>query len=252
MHCHGSLVTAYCCVLIAGGVGFSFRQARRQTPYGRYAALSASRRWVPAKPAWFFQELPSFLVPMLMCWGTGAKLRLGETLLLCLFCGHYFQRTFVYSLLTKGRPSPLRIVLSALIFCSVNGFVQSHYLLHCAAYGDAWLTDWRLLLGLIVFSIGMGINVHSDYILRNLRKPGELHYAIPKGGMFEYVSGANFLGEIIEWFGFAVAAWSVPALSFAVFTLCSIGPRAYHHHRFYLKFFSDYPQSRKAVIPFLF
>ncbi|XP_048842974.1 3-oxo-5-alpha-steroid 4-dehydrogenase 2-like isoform X2 [Brienomyrus brachyistius] len=218
MHCHGSLVTAYCCVLIAGGVGFSFRQARRQTPYGRYAALSASRRWVPAKPAWFFQELPSFLVPMLMCWGTGAKLRLGETLLLCLFCGHYFQRTFVYSLLTKGRPSPLRIVLSALIFCSVNGFVQSHYLLHCAAYGDAWLTDWRLLLG----------------------------------GMFEYVSGANFLGEIIEWFGFAVAAWSVPALSFAVFTLCSIGPRAYHHHRFYLKFFSDYPQSRKAVIPFLF
>lgn len=92
MHCHGSLVTSYCCVLIAGGIGFSLRQVRRQTPYGRYAAQAASRRWVPAKLAWFVQELPSVLVPVLLFLGTRPKLGLVETLLLCLFCGHYFQR----------------------------------------------------------------------------------------------------------------------------------------------------------------
>jgi 3-oxo-5-alpha-steroid 4-dehydrogenase len=53
-----------------------------------------------------------------------------------------------------------------------------------------------------------------------------------KGGMFNYVSGANFFGEIVEWTGFAVACWSVPAAAFAMFTACFIGPRAVNHHRF--------------------
>lgn len=30
------------------------------------------------------------------------------------------------------------------------------------------------------------------------------------GGMFQYVSGANFFGEILEWTGFAIASWSLP------------------------------------------
>jgi 3-oxo-5-alpha-steroid 4-dehydrogenase 1 len=45
-------------------------------------------------------------------------------------------------------------------------------------------------------------------VLRNLRKPGDTGYYIPKGGMFEYVSGANFFGEILEWTGFAIASGS--------------------------------------------
>ena len=55
---------------------------------------------------------------------------------------------------------------------------------------------------------GMWINIQSDGILRNLRKPGETDYKIPKGGLFRYVSGANFLGEIAEWSGYALAAGS--------------------------------------------
>lgn len=51
------------------------------------------------------------------------------------------------------------------------------------------------------------------------------------GGMFELVSGANFLGEITEWCGYALAVGSFPTFAFAFFTICSIGPRAYHHHR---------------------
>lgn len=52
------------------------------------------------------------------------------------------------------------------------------------------------------------------------------------GFLFEYVSGANFLGEIVEWIGFSVACFNVPSVAFAVFTLCNIGPRALHHHRY--------------------
>ena len=49
--------------------------------------------------------------------------------------------------------------------------------------------------------------------------------------MFEYVSGANFFGEMLEWIGYAVASWSLPALAFAIFTCCNIGPRAVAHHK---------------------
>ena len=51
------------------------------------------------------------------------------------------------------------------------------------------------------------------------------------GGMFEYVSCANYLGEIAEWSGFAVACWSLPASAFAFLTTCNLVPRALSHHR---------------------
>ena len=76
-------------------------------------------------------------------------------------------------------------------------------------------------------------------------------YKIPRGGAFEWVSGANYLGEIMEWGGFAAAAWSLPAAAFAIFTLCNIGPRAWQHHQWYRKQFDDYPRHRRALIPFV-
>ncbi|KAG7214229.1 hypothetical protein INR49_020922 [Caranx melampygus] len=144
-----------------------------------------------------------------------------------------------------------RYVPADAIFCSLNGFLQGHYLLHCAQFDDTWLTRARLAAGFLLFVVGMIINIHSDHILRNLRKPGEIIYRIPRGGVFEYVSGANFLGEIMEWCGYAVAGWSLPTFAFALFTVCSIGPRAILHHRDYQERFEDYPRSRKALLPFL-
>ncbi|KAB1267138.1 3-oxo-5-alpha-steroid 4-dehydrogenase 2 [Camelus dromedarius] len=108
-------------------------------------------------------------------------------------------------------------------------------------YGLAWVS-------VFLFILGMGINIHSDYILRRLRKPGETTYRIPQGGLFTYVSGANFLGEIIEWIGYALA-------SCELFTTIGLPGNGYCLAvgcRFYLKMFEDYPKSRKALIPFIF
>lgn len=87
----------------------------------------------------------------------------------------------------------------------------------------------------------------------NLRKPGETGYKIPFGGMFNYVTGANYFGEIVEWTGFAIATgFAAPAVSFAIFTLSNIGPRAIGHHKWYKTTFGDkYPKHRKALIPFV-
>ncbi|XP_019726269.1 3-oxo-5-alpha-steroid 4-dehydrogenase 2 isoform X4 [Hippocampus comes] len=159
-------------------------------------------------------------------------------------------RTFIYSFLVRGQPYPLNAMVGAIFFTSINGFLQGYYLLHCAQLNE-WKTDCRLKIGLLLFYTGMAINIHSDYCLRNLRKSGEVIYKVPKGGLFEYVSAPNYLGEIVEWFGYAMATWGFPSLSFAVFTTCFIGPRAIYHHRFYNKKFKSYSKSRKALIPFL-
>lgn len=82
----------------------------------------------------------------------------------------------------------------------------------------------------MLFFTGMLINLHSDSILCNLQKDDE-SYKIPKNGVFEYVSGANFFGECIEWIGYAICLRTVPSFAFALFTCCIIGPRAIHHHR---------------------
>ena len=78
------------------------------------------------------------------------------------------------------------------------------------------------------------------------------NYKIPRGGWFERVSAANYFGEVVAWSGFALASWSLAGLSFAAFTAGNLVPRAYWHHQWYQKKFTNYPKQRKAIIPFLF
>ncbi|KAH3850894.1 3-oxo-5-alpha-steroid 4-dehydrogenase 1-like [Dreissena polymorpha] len=221
-------------------------------PYGRYTR-DGWGIFVNGKLAWFVQEIPSFAVPVIFIFQDAPGLRKAPNVLLfSLFVIHYFQRACIFPFLIRGgKPTPFVPFFLALVFCFVNGYLQSAFLLFHADYGNNWWTRTHIWIGVVIFFAGMFINIQSDHILRNLRQPGETGYKIPKGGMFNYVSGANLFGEILEWFGFAVATWSFPALAFSFFTCCNIGPRAWQHHKYYLSKFDDYPKSRKAVIPFL-
>ncbi|PKK34375.1 steroid-5-alpha-reductase, alpha polypeptide 1 (3-oxo-5 alpha-steroid delta 4-dehydrogenase alpha 1), partial [Columba livia] len=162
-------------------------------------------------------------------------------------------RALIFPLLIRqGKPTPFFTFVLALLFCVYNGYLQGRSLTNYAKYHSDWLKDPRFITGLIGWLVGMAINIHSDHILRNLRKPGETGYKIPRGGMFEYVSGANFFGEILEWFGFALACCTIESLAFALCTLFILGSRAKQHHQWYLEKFEDYPKNRKIVIPFVY
>ncbi|CDJ42405.1 3-oxo-5 alpha-steroid delta 4-dehydrogenase alpha 2, putative [Eimeria tenella] len=77
-------------------------------------------------------------------------------------------------------------------------------------------------------------------------------YKIPRWGWFKQVSCANYWGEICEWFGFAIMCNSVVALSFAVFTLLFLGRRGVQTHKWYkTRFAGNYPENRRAVIPYV-
>ncbi|NXK94949.1 S5A1 dehydrogenase, partial [Formicarius rufipectus] len=162
-------------------------------------------------------------------------------------------RALIFPLMIReGKPTPFFTFVLALLFCIFNGYLQGRSLSNYAKYPLGWLKDPCFITGFIGWLIGMAINIHSDHILRNLRKPGETGYKIPRGGMFEYVSGANFFGEILEWFGFALACCTIESLAFALCTLFILGSRAKQHHEWYLEKFEDYPKDRKIVIPFLY
>lgn len=212
---------------------------------------------VNGKLAWIIQEAPSLLVP-LWCFFNGNESvtgSLANRILLAYFVGHYANRTVIFPLQIRGgKPTPFGVMLSALLFTSVNGIIQGRYLTQLHQYEDSHLTSPLFLIGSGLFLNGLLINLHSDAVLRNLRKPGETGYKIPRGGMFSYISGANFFGEIMEWVGFAMATgFALPAVTFAFATACNIAPRAVQHHQWYLTKFEDYDKlGRKAIIPFVY
>jgi steroid 5-alpha reductase family enzyme len=113
------------------------------------------------------------------------------------------------------------------------------------------LTDARLWIGAILFIAGFGVHAHSDKVLRILRRQGKGEYLIPGRGLFRYVSSPNYLGEIMEWTGFAVATWSLAGLAFALFTIANLLPRALSNHRWYKNTFPGYPEDRRILVPFV-
>ncbi|CAL8329261.1 unnamed protein product [Merluccius merluccius] len=252
MECKETVVQVLSWAQLLGGPAccWALLGAGRRTEYGRYAD-PRDRCVANTRLVWMVQEIPALLVPLVLLLSTETRSGAGRSLLLGTFCLHYFYRSLIYPWRTRGRPFPLHIAVKSFIFCSLNGMLQSHYLLHCAAAAAAQHSAAQLAVGLSLFSAGLIINIHSDTLLGNLRRPGELVYKIPRGGMFELVSGANYFGEILEWCGYAVATWSLPAAAFCFFTACNLGPRAIQHHRFYQQQFKDYPPSRKALIPFI-
>jgi len=217
--------------------------------YGRYSGKS----WfsISAKLSWLVQECPAFFVPLYYLL-TNPALELPNKMLLGMMILHYFQRSFIYALMQRSKNNvAISITFFAFVFCLYNGFMQGVALSSVYKYPSNWLSSPQFILGSVLFSFGFFGNIHSDSILRNLRKPGESGYKIPRGGVFEYVSAANYFCEALEWTGFAIASWNFPAAAFATYTLANLLPRGLSHHQWYKNKFDDYPKNRKAFIPFL-
>jgi protein-S-isoprenylcysteine O-methyltransferase Ste14 len=172
--------------------------------------------------------------------------------LLALWQLHYIQRTLVYPLLMRtGARMPVSIMAMAIAFNMLNGYLNARWIGDLADYPASWLADPRFLGGTVLFLGGLAINLDADRRLRRLRGPGESGYRIPHGGAFRWVSSPNYFGEIVEWFGWALATWSLPGLAFALYTTANLAPRALANHRWYHEHFPTYPPQRRALLPHL-
>ena len=221
-------------------------------PYGRHTRSG----WGPTiqrKTGWLVMEAPPILV-MAACFAVGRhRAEVAALVLLGLWMLHYLHRDLIFPwrLVGKTRTMPLTVVGMGITFNVVNGYLQGRWLFEFGpARGLEWLTDPRFLIGSLVFLVGFGLNLHSDEVLRRLGRSGE--YGVPRGGAYRWISCPNYLGEIVEWTGWAVATWSLPGAVFALWTAANLVPRARSHHRWYRDRFPDYPPARRAIIPYLF
>jgi len=253
VHYHDTIVYTW---LFIGVIVFFILYFVIDAPYGRFQN-SLSILPISPKLGFILFESPTLLLFPYFYWS--GKRDSGTTLVLFLWLVHYIHRTIIYPLLlptkrTKNNMS-IVVVLSGVVFQLVNcyllgmrffGFTHHKENLHLSS-------DWQWWLGLSLFVVGFLFNLHSDHILRKLKKNGKASgYSIPRGGLFEYVSCGNYFAEIVEWFGFAILTHVLESYMFAFWCVVNLLPRARSSHNFYKRTFGGkYPQNRKILFPFL-
>jgi 3-oxo-5-alpha-steroid 4-dehydrogenase 1 len=220
-------------------------------PYGRHIR----KGWgltLPNRLGWIIMESCSALLFGLFFVLGDHRNTATAVAFLLMWEAHYIHRALIYPLMLKGagKRIPVLIVLFGLVFNTGNAYLNGRWLFSLSGgYPDAWLRDPRFIVGAMLFIAGFIVNRHSDSVLRSLRKNGETGYAVPYGGFFRWVSSPNYLGEVAIWTGWAIATWSLPGLTFALWTAANLVPRARANHRWYRQTFPDYPAERCALIP---
>ena len=173
-----------------------------------YGYLSSSN-WGPKisnKVAWVLMEAPAFIfllyytVRFALSGANTGNCKAVLYIMAGLFLLHYFQRSFIFPLLMRGKSTmPIAVMLMGLVFNTLNAYMIGGWLYEQAPsgmYTAAWLTSPQFIIGLIVFFTGMGINLHSDHVIRNLRKPGDTKHYIPRKGFYTYVTSAKYFGGL--------------------------------------------------------
>ena len=230
-----------------------------------YGYLSTSN-WGPKisnKLAWIIMEAPAFIFLMyytLRFAHSGVDTGNNKVVLYVmagLFLLHYFQRAFIFPLLMRGKSKmPIAVMLMGLVFNTLNAYMIGGWLYEQAPsgmYTSAWFTSPQFIIGAIIFFTGMAINMHSDHVIRNLRKPGDTKHYIPRKGFYKYVTSANYFGEFTEWVGYAILTWSPAGVLFAIWTFANLGPRAKSlTEKYEQEFGEEYTKlNKKHIIPFI-
>ena len=211
------------------------------------------------KIAWLLMEAPVFVVMTILWIKSGTMFAMPQFLFFLLFQLHYFQRSFIFPFLLKGKGRmPVAIMAMGIVFNILNGLMQGGGIFWFNVNapeeaGSGYFLTPHAVAGLFLFFTGMGVNLHSDHVIRHLRKSGDNGHYLPQKGLYRYVTSANYFGELVEWTGFAVLTASPAAWVFVWWTAANLVPRAAAiHHRYHEEFGSRAVGKRKRIIPFIY
>jgi len=224
--------------------------------YGKFY----DKKWGPAvnnRLGWVLMESPVFIAMLLLWAFSDRRDDIVRLAFLVIFEIHYFQRSFIFPLLIRGNGRmPLSIILMGVLFNTLNACMQGGWIFYISPaemYPQSWFCDPRFIAGTLLFFAGLFVNIQSDTIIRHLRKPGDTAHYLPTGGMFRYVTSANYFGELLEWTGFAILTWSFSGLVFVIWTFANLAPRAARiYDRYTQEFGSQMSPKLKRIIPFVY
>ncbi len=223
-------------------------------PYGRYIRSGWGIN-IPARISWITMESPAIIVMSLYFFNylfNHGHFDVVGMIFYVFWMFHYIHRTLIWPFRAQIRKKemPISIALFAMCFNIINSVInaESIFKIHFP-YPENWIISPQFILGILIFALGMLINITSDNILLKLRKESQNEYVIPAGGLFGWVSSPNYFGEILEWIGWAIATWSLAGFSFAIWVIANLAPRARSNHLWYIENFDNYPKNRKILIP---
>ncbi|NRB40714.1 MAG: 3-oxo-5-alpha-steroid 4-dehydrogenase, partial [Pseudomonadales bacterium] len=169
------------------------------TPYGRFKTTK-NKFDFPPLPGWLLLESPCLFAALITFFYSGGNTTaIVPLVFICIWQSHYFYRSVIFPLrVSKGsKPVNLSGIIMGVTFNSLNGFLNGYAFSHSEHLLDAsWMSTPYFIVGIALMIIGLSINIYSDTILKNLRKPGETGYKIPHGGLYRFISVPNYLGEI--------------------------------------------------------
>jgi len=228
-----------------------------------------NRKWGAAisnKPGWFIMEVPVFIAMTTLWAVSGRSFETVPLIFLIIFQTHYIQRAFIFPFLLVGSSKmPVSIVAMGFTFNLINSVMQGGWIFYFSPggyYGEglSWLSTPQFIAGTALFLCGLTINLHSDYLIREVRRKNqksgntERKHFLPEKGLFRYVTSANYFGEIVEWTGFAILTWSLPGAIFAWWTFANLVPRAASTYKKYRAQYGPVIQEKKLkrVFPFIY
>jgi protein-S-isoprenylcysteine O-methyltransferase Ste14 len=237
--------------VIASGIATFIALFFIVAPYGRHTRGG----WGPTIPdrvGWALMESPSLVLFSAIFFTGPHRFEPAPLALWAMWAIHYGNRTIVYPLRIKSkRRMPIAIAAMAIVFNVTNATMNGSWIGHLGTYDADWTSRPKFIAGAALFACGMLVNLDADRRLFALRATSTTGYAIPRGGLYELVSCPNYLGEIAEWIGWALASWSLGGLAFAIFTFANLAPRALSNHAWYKRTFEEYPRGRRALLPFV-
>lgn len=225
--------------------------------YGKFR----SSKWgysIGNRQGWFLMEVPALVAVVLALLWTDHTPNWLQILFLSLYSLHYAYRSLVFPFLLKGNSRmPLSIIGMGATFNLVNGGLLSASILYfpLEAYASPmeYVTGWNFWPGLAVFFLGMYTHMRADHTIRHLRRPGDTNHYLPTGGLFDYVTSANYLGELLEWTGFAILLANPAAWMFVWWTAANLVPRAHAINcKYREEFGNEAVGRRKRIIPYIY
>ena len=145
-------------------------------PYGRHI----KNGWgieIPARLGWIVMESPCVILMIAYALIVRDQLNIIHQIFLLLWLTHYVHRTFIYPFAVEmtNPKMPISIALSAFFFNIINVSIQAFGIFYFTEYASDWISSPIFILGLMLFLIGMFINMKSDCLLYTSPSPRDLH-----------------------------------------------------------------------------
>ncbi len=211
----------------------------------RYSKFRA-QKGIPSRAGMLLIYGVPFLGALAVSAANFSTLSLVQTIVLAATLIHFGKRC-LEALFVHKYSGPVDLATSLLI--------MSFYTI--VAVGVAYLNRWPLpapnglfWAGLGLFAIGIAGNFWHHKLLADLRREGS-GYAIPRGGLFEWVVCPHYLFEILTWLGIAMLSQHLFTYLTVLGMGCYLAARSINTLKWYHAQFPNFPKARKALIPFI-